>query len=201
MKNKVYCYFMIADHIDANEYPGILYNLVNVELNTDKEYVLYAYATDPEDAIAFEFLRDMKLFYKKVIELSDKELEEFCDYYTELDFHEQYLTTMCKSFGVRTIKKVAIPCTMYEYLKVTYTKSQYIRKIIEDITPEYLGSSYIFNEELQEALDTLLYSDLMEEVFFPIDTSSPFNYNEYKINELSLFIRLFHNTFRKSDSL
>ena len=197
MKQKVYCYYLVRDNISVEEFPATLPSIVQSESVDGKDVVLYAYTTDKNDAEMFENTRDMSLFYKKVLNLTESEFYRFSDDLTELTFYEATLMTKKKYNGIERSQKTLVYCTMYEYIKITYTKSAIIRKVFRDLTPEYISNGFLFNDNLRESLNYLLYEDILEESLMPLDDSLHFNYDEFIIDEFSLFIRLFSNTLKK----
>ena len=190
---RIYCFYLVAKHISNKKYPAVLKDMI-VKVD-ENDCVLYAYTPDKENAKFFRKSRNMDLFFEKEIRMSREEYEVFADENVETCFEQHSLNTNKSINGKYHVESTVILCTMYEYITIAYYKSDYIRKYILDITPEDFIIT-CFNKKVMGSLCKLRYPDIMNAVLYPIDDTLDLNCDAFEIDEISLYARLFSNTFK-----
>lgn len=192
---KIYCFYLVKKHISTNKYKAIL--KTDIENVGGNECVLYAYTPDKSSRLYFITTRNMDLFYEKVIEMSREEYEDFYEEHTEQVF-EQY-TFISKKLVDDSFKSYTslMLCTRAEADCILYYKEEqvmeYLTNLLDDDIISYL-ETHPFKSKLKYVLDEFfLYTDIMAKVH-PMED---INYDNFTIDELSLYIKLFSNTFNK----
>ena len=192
---KIYLFYLIKTEISNTDYPAI--NIDEIVGLEEKECVLYAYTPKKEYAKLFIEMRNMKLFFEKVIDMENDEYELFYNSHISqiLDYHS--FNTKKIVNGVYIPEQILVLCTMLESDHVLYYTEEYVDNIISGVLKEE-NIQYLLDHPLNKELDNILndifiYSDMVNKVY-PMEE---INYDSYMVDDLSLFIILFSNTFKK----
>ena len=191
---KVYCFYLVKNKIDTLEFIAI--DSEDVVNSGDKDIALYAYTPEKESREYFLKTRNKNLFFEKVIELDKEDYIEFCDTHKSqlLEYHA--FTTKTLVNGNHMSMMMYLLCTTSESDCILYYKEDFTMNVISEIlTDEFLEllEKVKLKKKIRKALDDIfLLSEVMTKVF-PLED---INYENLTIDELSLYIKLFSNTFK-----
>lgn len=193
---KIYCFYLIKTELSNVEYPGIvqeeIFSIENIQC------VLYAYTPNKEFKDLFIKMRNMKIFFEKNINLDKEEYENFYNNHKSqlLEYH---------SFNTKRVinnryipKPILVLSTLIESDHVLFYGEEYIDNILSDIISEDI-IDYLNKHPLKESImkvlnDVFIYDEIVNKIY-PMEE---INYDLYMIDDLSLFITLFSNTFKNN---
>lgn len=193
---KIYCFYLVKNHISPSKYKAVIQDeIINIGGN---ECVLYAYTPEKSSELYFLATRNMEIFFEKVIDISREEYEEY--------FYEDHKDQVLEFNSFNSKKLVdgkyktystQLLCTRAEADMIIYYKEDLvmdcISEILNDDILEYL-SCHPFHESLTKVLDDyFMYTDIMSKV----QPMEDINYDNFIVDDLSLYIKLFANTFKK----
>ena len=189
----IYCFYLVKTHIDINEYIGVKADTIN-ESDTH-EYSLYAFTPDVNIASLFMKMRDMDIFYYKVIKIDKDEYEEFCSEHEDYLLEYHLFITKGITDGKYSVNNEYVLCTKSESESIIFYGESHLFNILDD--DWYINKSYgiielDFNKKLSKVLNKYFYYDDMINICKEI-TEEMYGY----IDQLALFIRLFSNTLNK----
>ena len=189
---KIYCFYLIDDEITVDKYIGVKADTINRMGN--KDYSLYAFT--PEKSVRDEFIsfRDMDKFYEKVINIERCDYEDFCE--DNGDYLLEYHTVSTKTIenGVYKSTNVLILTNAIEADTIIFYSEQYLLEILSENLTEtnfYTITSIKFEDKLNKILLNTFYLGTILDTYYEINDNIP----EIKIDQLSLFITIFSNTF------
>ena len=191
---KVYCFYLIKNKIYTSEFKGVYKeDIVN---SGSKDIALYAFTPEKESRNLFLKTRNNELFFEKVIDIDKEDYIEFCD--THKGQLLEYHTFQTKEVvnGNYMSMMAYILCTTHESDCILYYKEDYTMDIMSGIlTDDFLDilEQVEFKKKIRKALDESL---LLSEVVSKVAPLEDINYDSIIIDELSLFIKLFSNTFK-----
>ena len=138
----------------------------------------------------------MNLFFEKVIDIDKEDYIEFCDNHKGqlLEYHTFQTKEVVNGNYMSMMAYVL--CTTHESDCILYYKEGYTMDILSDIlTDEFLDilEKVKFKKKISKALDNHL---LLSEIASKVSPLEDINYDSFMIDELSLYIKLFSNTFK-----
>ena len=166
-------------------YKYYFYYLIDIDKETNK-LKLYAYTDDKRLASMFESFRDMTKFKKKKRHITKEEVNNLA---------RNNRISYLKPYELNTYDRF----NNIEYsilTAITIDESLLIQSKCANITcggtifANCLIPSYIFNEEIKDSLDIILYTKCNEYM----TTKDDLVYPEFKPDELSIFIRYYGKT-------
>ena len=192
---KVYCFYLVLDQIDPEKYPGIIAD--TVAILDGRDYSLYAYTQNKEFYKIFHNTRNPDKFICRIINVDD--FDEFVDKYDAylLEYHS--LRTKDIRKGKETFKSIEVLMTRAEsdYI-LYYSENRLIDELdgsiecSEDVV--HILTNRLFKNSLNKSLDLLNFYTAVEELYYPTDI--PYN-DIFWVDHLSMFVRIFGNTFKK----
>ena len=166
----------------------------------DEHNNLYAFTNKKKRAKVFENQRKMDLFFKKVIDINDAEYSNLANEYRgSLLEYFSFITKDIRT-GLYTIKYVDILCTMNEYQNSAEDNSDLY--IYEEGFWYSAPDPAILKSELKDALSYLdynisymLFNPKNNPLYDNIIDSDQYASPDSRVDELSLFVKLYNNTF------
>lgn len=191
---KIYCFYLVRKHISPKKYKAVIEDEI-VSIG-DNECVLYAYTPEKSSETQFLSTRNMELFFEKIIDMNREDYEYFYDHHTDqvLEFNtfnaKKIEDGRYKSYSTQVLS------TRAEADHILYYKEELVLDIISDFLPiqliDYL-ELHPLKKKLRHILnDFFLYSDIISKVH-PMED---INYDTFIVDDLSLYIKLFSNTFK-----
>ena len=194
---KVYCFYIVKNHISPKEYKAVMKDDIFKIGNND--CALYAYTPEKSSELYFISTRDMNLFFEKVIEMSRDDYEEFCEDHKEqlLEYHsfvsKKIVNNKYKSYNFQML------CTLLESDHILYYKEEivmnYISDLFNDDIIDYINY-HPFKKYIEKILDEFFLYDTISTKICPMED---INYDNFMIDDLSLYIKLFSNTFKRGE--
>jgi len=131
------------------------------------------------------------------MEMDREEYEEFYEEHTDQVLEFSSFNSKRLINGKYSTYSSQLLCTRMESDLIIFYKEEmvmeYISGLLSDDIIEYL-SHHPFNKELSYVLDEyFLYTDILSKVH-PMED---INYDNFLVDDLSLYIKLFSNTFKK----
>lgn len=192
---KVYCFYLVLDKINPVQYPGVIAD--TIAMLDGKDYSLYAYTQNKEFYKIFHNTRNPDKFICKMINVDD--FDEFVDRYDAylLEYHS--LRTKDIRKGKETFKSIEVLMTKAESDFILYYSEN---RLIDELDSElecsekvlHVLTKRLFKNSLNKSLDFLNFYTTVEELYYPTDI--PYN-NIFCVDHLSMFVRVFGNTFKK----
>lgn len=191
---KVYCFYIIKSELELSDFPGLLSSYVT-DIN-GKSVGLYAFTPDKEVAKWFRETRSKKLFFEKVIDMNDVEYIDFSEEYDEclLEPHT-FNTRIIVNGRYKSITKM-LYCTLNESDSIIFYKEECVLGIISDILDDRyfsLMKGLKFKNKLKKILDDFF---LYENLISKIAPMEDINYDNFIVDDVGLYIKLFKNTFK-----
>lgn len=194
-KMKIYCFYLVRKHISTKKYKAVLQE--EITMIGDNECVLYAYTPEKSSELYFLATRNMEMFFEKVVEMDREDYEDYYEEHKEqvLEFNafnsKQLIDGKYKTYSTQLL------CTRAEADLILFYKEdlvmEYISALMDDRILEYL-STHPFNKHLSYILDEFfMYTDILSK----IEPLEDINYDNFMVDDLSLYIKLFSNTFKR----
>lgn len=192
---KIYCFYLVRKHISPKKYRAVLKeDIVDIGGN---ECVLYAYTPEKSSELYFLATRNMEIFFEKVIEMDRQDYEDFYEDHQDQVLEFNAFNSKRIVDGKYSSYTTQLLCTRMESDLIVYYKEElvidYMTGLMDDNIIEYL-SCHPFNKQLAYVLDEFfLYTDIMMKIH-PLED---INYDRFIVDDLSLYIKLFSNTFKR----
>ena len=192
---KIYCFYLVKKEIDTSKFLGVTTDKITFIGNN--ECALYAYTPAKESEIYFLETRNMDIFFEKIIEMDREDYEEFCE--NNKDQLLEYHTFVTKNIehGVYKSKSIQILTTLIESDHIIFYKEEIVMDMISNLFLYDMldvRKTLPFKKSIKKVLNEyFIYEELLYKVY-PLEDM---NYDKIFIDDLSLYIKLFSNTFKK----
>lgn len=190
----VYCFYIIKEEISPTEYPGIKMDTI-IDCD-DYQYSLYAFTPDFRIASLFMEMRDMDVFYKKILKLEKDEYNEFFEEYQDYLLEYHVFSTKIIENDNYVADSINLLCTKFESDNILFYSKNHIYDILNNdwnIQGEPGICDIKFNDKILGVLNEYFYyEDILSSCKDVSDENSGI-----QLDHLQLFIRLFSNTLNK----
>lgn len=191
---KVYMFYLKTNNENDFVIPSPVSRLVRKDKYNNTE-VLYAFTKSKELKDIFKSTRNMDLFTIDKINISYEEYNDLLNKYGNSCYYDRYsLKTRCINNGINTVGMKDIYCTSFEYNKCI---TVYPFDIIDDdfyINELLIFVDKYFNSKYKDIIEESPFGVLYYSILHPFED---YNFDELAIDEISVFVRLFHKTYRK----
>ena len=193
---KIHLFYIIKNNIDLNKYHAVY--LEKLQEIGDLTVALYAFTPEKYVAKDFKKLRKKKLFFEKVVDMEREEYEEFCDDNEDalIEYHA-FNTKKLESDGKYHCREVVMLATRAEYDSILFYKEEYVLRVLsetlDDKTMEFIDKHH-FKKKLENIMNEYFIYDSVVNRIAPLED---LNMDEFIVDDLALYIKLFSNTFKK----
>lgn len=192
---KVYCFYLVKDEISRSEFPGL--NSEYISSINGKEIALYAFTPNKKVAKDFSKSRSHELFFRKILTMTKEDYIDYCDEYNDCLLEPHTYNTKVIYDGCFHTKSIMMYSTMNESDCIIFYKEEYIMNYISRILDnQYFEDmkGVVFKRKIKEILDDVF---LYESIVNKIAPMEDINYDNFVIDDIALYIKLFFNTFRE----
>lgn len=194
---KIYCFYLVKKHISPKKFKAVLKDdIVSIG---DNECVLYAYTPEKSSETNFLSTRNMEIFFEKIIEMSREDYEEFFENHMDQVLEFNVFNSKRVVDGRYKSCPTHVLCTRAEADSILYYKEETVLDYLSDFLPDSMIEFLIYhplNKKLRNIMNELfLYNDIVSK----IRPMEDINYDNFIVDDLSLYIKLFSNTFKRGD--
>lgn len=193
---KLYVFYLISseDIINTTEYPAVSSEYITI--SDSRSYVLYAYTPEKRVRNEFRSIRDMNIFYEKIIDITRKDFEEFCDNNGDFLLEYHVLKTQSIDNGFYKTDVSFILSTRKEIDLVVFNDENYIETLLNEKLPPtdvFMNvKSDIFCNKYSKVLSDVYKMDDILCLLYPCETPP---WKTMEVDHVALYCTLFKNTY------
>lgn len=199
---KVWCFYLLDNkQTEKYLYPNV--ETTDIHLRYQTLYSLYAFTPTKACAEYFWKTRNRKIFYRKAIEMSRDEYEDFCDAHEKhlLEFHIFVTKVYDEDNDTLQEETVNILCPMSESDSILYYAETHMDNILGrgmSMLSMFTNPKAILKEKMYTLLERYFQITEVLNVLYPFEENTiTESYYPYAIDEVMLYCHLYGHTFAK----